>query len=299
MQAAGDASRPATAADTPPPADPRVAAAVAGLANDGYAILPDVVPDGLCRDLIARLEQVERDHGHGFAATGFEGRRTVRIYNLLRYGAPFDRVPLAQPMLAIAESVLGEDVLLSSLSAITLAPGQAAQPLHSDSQLITLPRPHPCLMLNVFWVLSDFTAANGATRIVPGSHRFPKPPKYGERYETAAAEAPAGSIILFDSQLWHGGGANETAARRWAISCYYCAGWVRQQENPFLGLDPASVRGMPPRLQEMCGYGLYRGLYGHVEGRDPRALLTGGSGRPNVWQDADSRIGTHNYRSPV
>ncbi|MCA8928698.1 MAG: phytanoyl-CoA dioxygenase family protein [Alphaproteobacteria bacterium] len=268
--------------------DSRIAAAADAVAEQGFAIVPDAVPPALRRDLIAGLERIERAHGHGFGETAFEGRRTVRIYNLLRYGAPFTAVPVAEPARSIAEAVLGEDLLLSSLSAITLAPGEAAQALHSDSQLISLRRPHPCLMLNAFWVLTDFTEANGATRIVPGSHKNPKPPKYGETYDTIPAEAPAGSLILFDSQLWHGGGANRTSERRWAISNYYCAGWVRQQENPFLSLPAETVRGFSEPLQRLCGYGLYRGLYGHVEGRDPRALLTGEPGRPNVWQETDA-----------
>lgn len=270
--------------------DTRIAPAVEAVAEQGFAIVPDAVPLPLCRDLIQALERVEREYGHGFSETSFEGRRTVRIYNLLRYGVPFDRVPVAEPVLSIAEQVLGEGLLLSSLSAITLAPGQEAQPLHSDSQQISLRRPHPCLMLNAFWVLTDFTEANGATRIVPGSHKNPKPPKYGEAYDTIPAEAPAGSIVLFDSQLWHGGGANQTDQRRWAISSYYCAGWVRQQENLFLSIPVETARNLPPRLQELCGYGLYRGQYGHVEGRDPRSLLTGKPGRPNVWQATDTIV---------
>jgi ectoine hydroxylase-related dioxygenase (phytanoyl-CoA dioxygenase family) len=270
------------------PADPRIAPAVEAVAEQGFAIVPDAIPLSLRRDLIAALERVEREFAHGFGRTTFEGTRTVRIYNLLRYGAPFTDVPVAEPVFSIAEQVLGEDLLLSSLSAITLAPGQEAQALHSDSQLIRLRRPHPCLMLNAFWALTDFTEANGATRIVPGSHKNPKPPKYGEPYETIPAEAPAGSIILFDSQLWHGGGENRTGERRWAISNYYCAGWVRQQENPFLSLPAETVRGFSPALQDLCGYKLYRGLYGHVEGQDPRAVLTGEPGRPNVWQATDS-----------
>lgn len=269
-------------------ADPRIAGAAEAVAEHGFAIVPDAVPPALCRDLIEALERVERDHRHGFGRTAFEGHKTVRIYNLLRYGSPFEQVPAAEPVYSIAEQVLGEGLLLSSLSAITLAPGQEAQPLHSDSQLISLRRPHPCLMLNAFWVLTDFTAANGATRIVPGSHKYPKPPKYGEAYDTIAAEAPAGSVILFDSQLWHGGGENRTGERRWAISSYYCAGWVRQQENPFLSIPKDVARALPPKVQDLCGYGLYRGQYGHVEGKDPREVLTGEPGRPNVWQQTDS-----------
>ena len=268
--------------------DPRIAEAVDAVTEQGFAILPDAIPATLRLDLIGALEHVEREHDYGFGQTAFEGRKTVRIYNLLRYGAPFDQVPASEPVYSIAEEILGEGFLLSSLSAITLAPGQEAQPLHSDSQLISLRRPHPCLMLNAFWVLTEFTEANGATRIVPGSHKYPKPPKYGETYDTIPAEAPAGSLILFDSQLWHAGGENRTEERRWAISSYYFAGWVRQQENPFLSIPPDIACSLPPTVQDLCGYSLYRGQYGHVEGKDPREILTGEPGRPTVWQQTDS-----------
>ncbi len=97
-------------------------------------------------------------------------------------------VPLHPLALAVAERVLDPELLLSSLSAITLAPGQDAQPLHEDTQRIPLPRPRAPIALNAIWALSDFTEANGATRIVPGSHRFDAPPRYGAAHPTVAAE---------------------------------------------------------------------------------------------------------------
>ena len=257
--------------------------------EDGYVVLERVVEPALIAELKQALERLEREEGFGFAATGFEGRRTVRIYNLLAHGAIFQRVPVHPRVLPVVEAIMDDGLQLSSLSAITLAPGQEAQPVHADSQLIPLPRPHPTIAVNAMWALSDFTEANGATRVVPGSHLHDHAPEYGEPYETIPAEMPAGSVMLFDSRLWHGGGANRTAERRWAVACYYCAGWVRQQENQQLGLPHDLVAGFPRRLQELCGWSVYKGLYGHVENRDPIEQLGRERKGLMVWQASERK----------
>lgn len=258
----------------------------------GYVVLEGAIEPALVADLREGLRRLEEERGFGFASTAFEGRRTVRIYNLLAYGEAFQRVPIHPRVLPLVEAIMDEGVQLSSLSAITLAPGQEAQPLHADSQLIPLPRPHPTIAVNAMWALTDFTDANGATRVVPGSHRFDQAPAYGASYETIAAEMPAGSVMLFDSQLWHGGGANRTDDRRWAIACYYCAGWVRQQENQQLGLPHDLVARFPRRLQELCGWSVYRGLYGHVENRDPIELLGQPAEGRMVWEASERKAQT-------
>jgi ectoine hydroxylase-related dioxygenase (phytanoyl-CoA dioxygenase family) len=255
--------------------------------EDGYVVLERVIEPDLIAELKAALARLEREGGFGFAETAFEGRRTVRIYNLLAHGEIFQRVPLHPGVLPVAEAILDEGLQLSSLSAITLAPGETAQTVHADSQLIPLPRPHPAIAVNALWALSDFTEANGATRVVPGSHLHDHAPEYGEPYDTIAAEMPVGSVMLFDSQLWHGGGANRTADRRWAVACYYCAGWVRQQENQQLGLPRELVAGFPRRLQELCGWSVYKGLYGHVDNRDPIEQLDRAPKAQMVWQASE------------
>lgn len=140
--------------------------------------------------------------------------------------------------------------------------------------------------LNAVWALRDFTAANGATRIIPGSHRFDDPPPYGIERPTVAAEMPAGSVMLFDSRLWYAGSANRTAARRYALSRYYCAGWVSQQENQLLGIPQETAARMPRRLQEMLGYGVWHGQYGHIENHDPIELLGRERSARMIWDDA-------------
>jgi ectoine hydroxylase-related dioxygenase (phytanoyl-CoA dioxygenase family) len=143
--------------------------------------------------------------------------------------------------------------------------------------------------VNAIWALSDFRHDNGATRIVPGSHKYDSSPEYGREYDAVTAIMPAGSVMLFDSALWHGGGANTSDARRFAFSCAYCWGWMRQQENLQLGIPQEVARKFPRRLQELCGYSVYKGQFGHIDNRDPIELLGRERGKRMVWEATDAK----------
>lgn len=277
--------------DTAPEArpDPRLADWQQAFARDGFVVMRDLIPRERVDELKAALLDVEERHGFGYAKTSFEGLKTVRINNLLALDERFWGVPLQPEVLALAESLLDRELLLSSLCSLTLGPGQTAQPLHEDTQQLPLARPRAPLALNAMWALSDFTEANGATLIVPGSHRLDHSPPYGAEIATVPATMAAGSVMLFDSALWHKGGANTTEERRYALSCYYCMGWMRQQENLQLGIPRETAARFPRRLQELCGYGIYKGQYGHIDNRDPIELL-GQAGKPTVWEATDNKL---------
>jgi ectoine hydroxylase-related dioxygenase (phytanoyl-CoA dioxygenase family) len=135
------------------------------------------------------------------------------------------------------------------------------------------------------WALTDFTEANGATRIIPGTHLADASPNYGQAYDSIAAEMPKGSVLVWHGSLWHGGGANQTGERRVGIAMNYCAGYIRQQENQQLGLPGSLVATFPPRLRELVGYGVYMGLIGHIDKRSPDQLLQRGeSEHQMVWE---------------
>jgi ectoine hydroxylase-related dioxygenase (phytanoyl-CoA dioxygenase family) len=250
--------------------------------RDGYTVVEDAIAPALIDALTEALLRLEREHDVKPAMNGFEGHKTVRIYNLLKYGAPFDQVPVHASVLPIVEGVLDQGCLISSLSSIAIDPGEVAQPIHADDMVIPLAKPHTTIVCNSMWALSDFTGANGATRLVPKSH-LKANPDYGGRYETIPAEMKKGSVLVWDGALWHGGGANRTDARRTGIAMNYCAGFIRQQENQQLGLAPELVRGFPPRLQELIGYGVYQGLIGHIDKKSPAQLLNGGGDFRSIW----------------
>ncbi|MEQ8842014.1 MAG: phytanoyl-CoA dioxygenase family protein [Acidimicrobiales bacterium] len=261
-----------------------VASAVEQIATDGWTILPDVIdPETVAglRDLVDATMARDRTP---FGANAFLGSHTRRVFNLLAHDAGFGAVPIDPTVLAVAEAVLDPDLLLSSLTAVETNPGQEAQPLHADDGSIPLPRPHQPLALVALWALTDFDEMNGATRFVPGSHSDPTRPRPGESAETAMAEMRAGSVLVYNGSLWHGGGANRSADRRVFIVCNYCAGWLRQEESQLLALDREYVATLPPRLRRLVGYGVYRGLLGHVAGEDPGSWVDDEVETDLVWK---------------
>jgi ectoine hydroxylase-related dioxygenase (phytanoyl-CoA dioxygenase family) len=217
------------------------------------------------------------------ARNDFEGTQTVRIYNLLVHGKAFERVPVHPNVLPIVEGVLDPGCLISSLSSIAICEGETPQPIHADDQLMPLGKPHAPTVCNTMWALTDFTEANGATRIIPGSHLAADSPTYGQHYDSIPAEMPRGSVLVWHGSLWHGGGANTTPERRVGIAMNYCAGWVRQQENQQLGIPREVAAGFEERLQRLCGYGVYNGLIGHIDKQDPIGLLQGDGTTSLVW----------------
>src|SRR5258707_3618752 len=104
--------------------------------------------------------------------------------------------------------------LVPWLSSLAIGRGETEQPIHADDQLIRLPKPHVPLVCNTMWALTDFTEANGATRLVPGTHTADRSPNFGEPHETIAAVMRRGSVLVWNGSLWHGGGANLTNERR-------------------------------------------------------------------------------------
>jgi ectoine hydroxylase-related dioxygenase (phytanoyl-CoA dioxygenase family) len=151
--------------------------------------------------------------------------------------------------------------------------------------VIPLDKPHVSIVCNSMWALTDFTEANGATRLVARSHTRGNP-EYGGRYQSIAAEMPKGSVLIWDGSLWHGGGANSTDKRRTGIAMNYCAGFIRQQENQQLGVPAEMARTFEPTLRRLMGYGVYRGLIGHIDKQSPDQLLTGQGGFRSIWDRA-------------
>ena len=265
------------------------AAHAAQVLEDGYSVVQAAIEPALCDAIDQDLHRLEDTLGITPADNLFEGLRTTRVYNLLVHGSLYQQIPLHPSILPIVEQVLDPGLLISSLSSIAIGPGESAQLIHADDQLIPLPKPHPPIICNTMWAITDFTEANGATRLVPGSHLARESPDPLRHYDSIPAEMPKGSVLIWVGSLWHGGGANQADQRRVGIAMNYCAGFIRQQENQQLGVPAELVRTFPRRLQELVGYSIYHGLIGHIDKQHPgKRLLSGDQSADLVWDLAKS-----------
>ena len=166
--------------------------------------------------------------------------------------------------------MIGPGTQFGITCAIQVHPGQQAQVLHYDQGIYPLPRDRD-VMITTLWALDDFTADNGATRIVPGSHLRPagKP----DAAETIPAEMPAGSVLLFAGRLYHGAGANVTSRPRLGVVIDYVQPWLRPCEAHTLSASHEQVRQLPQRLQELLGFNQPTPYLGFINGRHPRDWL--------------------------
>jgi ectoine hydroxylase-related dioxygenase (phytanoyl-CoA dioxygenase family) len=260
------------------------AAHLEAIDTQGYTIVADAIEPGFVDAVADDLLRLERELDVVPATNEFEGSQTVRIYNLLAHGELYERIPVHAAVLPIVEGVLDPGCLVSSLSSISIGPGETPQPVHADDQLIPRTKPHEPTVCNTMWALTDFTEANGATRIIPGSHLYDHNPDFVTEYETIPAEMSKGSVLIWHGSLWHGGGANRTDDRRVGIAMNYCAGFIRQQENQQLGIPRETVARFSPRLERLVGYGIYSGLIGHIDKHDPVELLGSSGDNRLVWE---------------
>jgi ectoine hydroxylase-related dioxygenase (phytanoyl-CoA dioxygenase family) len=244
----------------------------ASLDDLGYALVEGLLPPD---DVAARLGALD----DLFAATptgrnAFEGYHTQRIYAVYAKTRAFDDLAVHPLLLAALDHALGEHYQFSAPVALQIGPGEAAQVLHRDEGIYPLPQPHPPVVVNSMWALCDFTEANGATRLVPGSHRWPpkRRPETDEQ-EVVTATMPAGSVLIYLGGLWHGGGANTSDQPRPGLLLEYVVSWLRPQETQLIAVPPDVARDLPPRLQELLGYNVYPPFLGYVDGRHPRRIL--------------------------
>jgi ectoine hydroxylase-related dioxygenase (phytanoyl-CoA dioxygenase family) len=207
----------------------------------------------------------------------FSGRRTRRTGGLVAR-SPLCRELVMHPLaLGAARGLLkgATGFHLHLTQVIAIGAGEPAQAVHRDQwafDFFPFPRGYE-VQCNTIWAMTDFTAENGATRLVPGSHRAADGLQYSEA-DTVAAEMEQGSVVFYTGSIYHGGGANRSAATRIGINLTYARSWLRQEENQYLSVPLEVARTLPVELLRVMGYA--RGAYalGYVDDlRDPIELV--------------------------
>ncbi len=254
---------------------------IAQLDRDGYTIIEDFLSPEILREVREALApHLDRHTGRN----NFEGERTERVYTLVARGVEDARV------LALLDHYLQPGYLLTASQAIRILPGETPQPIHADDLFYRVPRPRAAISVSTIVAVDAFTAENGGTEIISGSHAWSDAEIAGI-YDGVDAEAPArrelerqlqpvtmpaGACLVFLGTLLHRGGANHSAAPRLAFSNQYCEPWGRTQENFFLGVPAELARTMSPRVQRLLGYDIWPPFMGHVSASHPsKALIPG------------------------
>lgn len=248
-----------------------IEADMAALDRDGYVIWENLLSAEQCQ-LIREVVQPWLEHT---GRNSFEGRRTQRIYSVLSRTRVCDRLADHPRVLAVLDRILMPNYLLSALQAINILPGEDAQLPHHDDGFYPIPRPRAPLAAATIWAIDDFTADNGATVVIPGSHRWGRRPP-GPDDQVLPVVMPAGSCVFFVGTLWHGGGANTSTSERLAVTAQYCEPWLRPMEAYTLSISREIARAVSDDIRRMLGYSIHPPFVGAVDGLHPLRLLESG-----------------------
>lgn len=224
--------------------------------RDGAVVMTGLVEADLVETIRAEL----RPHLDGFdfgQTTGFGGGRTRRVRRVLA-AAP-SAAALLDHNLVVG---IGDEILLpycaayqiGSTEAVEVLPGQPSQVLHRDDTIYPLEVSGIEFQMGVIWALDDFTAENGGTRVVPGSHRTLRSWHLPDLSDWEAVEMPSGSALFYTGSVWHGAGANGSEAPRLGLVNTYSLGWLRQEYNQYLYTPPETAARFAPRLRALLGY---------------------------------------------
>jgi len=227
------------------------------------------------------------------AFSAANGGVNQRLWMLVNKGECFRDMVVHELTDELVGHVLGSEFIASTIGANIAKQGGSRMGLHTDQWWMPQPikrgadylRPShitraaaaefiepdptigisPPVVANCMWMLSDFTAENGATEVVPGSHLTgAHPPADQSDLPIVHAEAPAGSLMVFEGRLWHGTGAHTSGEDRLGVLATFCAPQFRQQENQTIGVDPELFETFSPKLRERLGFKVWN-AYGRVE----------------------------------
>ncbi len=248
----------------------------AALSEHGVVIVERLADAELCDRIAAEVEPWLAETPTG--SDDFAGHNTRRTGALLTR-CPSSVAMVAHPLIldAVDRTLWSKKTTfqLHLTQSIAVGPASPSQMLHRDHwcfDFFPFP-PEIDVEVSSIWALDDFTEGNGATRVVPDSHREPHGVRYTDQ-QSLPAEMPRGSVVLYLGSTFHGAGANLSDRVRIGINVDYVLGWLRQEENQYLSYTLDEVRQFPERVQRLVGYEVGAYALGYIDGgRSPMELL--------------------------
>ncbi|MCY4142503.1 MAG: phytanoyl-CoA dioxygenase family protein [Gammaproteobacteria bacterium] len=217
----------------------------------GFTVIRDVL-DG---DTAAAMREFVEEHAFRIGVEHTHRGTARHLANLITLDPMFLLVIDHDAVLPYIEQTMGKDLILGSLSARVVRPGEGSQTLHSDVPLALHRYGNDApLMMNTVWALSDLTPDNGGTRLVPGSHQSHlfEPPAGLTLPYLMQPTLTAGSVVIFHGQTWHGGGENNSDQLRSAMFGHYRnSHWMRFQCDPHDGFREEWLSSMTTRQKEL------------------------------------------------
>ena len=243
----------------------------AALADDGCVVVDNVVRPEVMDEVARELRPFAENTPLG--PDDFSGRRTRRTGGLIARSPKSRELVMHPVVLGATGKMLGHatSFQLHLTQIISIGPGEPAQTIHRDQwafDFFPFPRGYE-VQCNTIWAMTDFTAENGATRVIPGSNHFDDKLRFTEA-DTEPAEMSKGSVLFYTGAIYHGGGANRSKEIRTGINITYNVSWLRQEENQYLSVPLDIARTLPVDLLRLMGYRLGAYALGYVDDtRDP------------------------------
>ena len=238
------------------PADAESSAIVAAVQQDGAVILDDVLNESFIAALREETDPYMEHTRNG--EDHFAGHHTTRTGGLLVRSEKCRQLIEHETILNPCNEFLApycERVQLHLTQIIRIRPGETAQTIHRDRWAWGTHLTHVEPQFNTIWAITDFTAENGATQVVPGSTELPDDAAIAPELITQA-EMRAGSVLIYSGSVFHGGGENRSTSDRIGINITYTLGWLRQEENQYLSCPPEIAKTLDRPLQELIGYSM-------------------------------------------
>ncbi len=250
------------------------------LRRDGALIIDDLADAELVDRIMAEMAPWIEATPPG--SDDFSGRATRRTGALIARSPSSHELIQHPTILEVTARLLdrAQSYQLHLTQVISIGPDSPAQSVHRDQwafDFFEFPSDYH-VQCNTIWAMTDFTEANGATRLMPGSQDLPNSFEHTID-ETVPAEMSKGSCLLYTGKVYHGGGANTSDETRVGLNITYDVGWLRQEENQYLSVPLEVAETLPDELLRLIGYRIGAYALGYIDDvRDPIEAIRGASG---------------------